>query len=42
VGNSTGAYIGSNFAVNKGDKYIRIIITIAIIVMAGRLWGLWL
>ncbi len=42
LGNSTGAYLGSNFAVKKGDKYIRIIITIAIIVMAGRLWGLWL
>ena len=42
IGNSTGAYLGSNFAVNKGDRYIRIIISIALIVMAGRLWGLWL
>jgi len=42
IGNSTGAYLGSNFAVNKGDKYIRIIISIALVVMAGRLWGLWL
>lgn len=42
VGNTTGAYLGSNFAVNKGDKYIRIVISIALVVMAGRLWGLWL
>ena len=42
IGNSTGAYIGSNFAVNKGDKYIRIVIIVAVIVMAGKLWGLWL
>lgn len=42
VGNSVGGYIGSNFAINKGDKYIRWIITISVIIMAGKLWGFWL
>ncbi len=42
LGNSIGAYLGSSFAVNKGDKWIRIVITGAVIVMAGKLWGLWL
>ena len=42
LGNSIGAYLGSTFAVNKGDKWIRIVITCAVIVMAGKLWGLWL
>lgn len=42
LGNSTGAYLGANFSVNKGEKWIRIIITCAVVVMAGKLWGLWL
>jgi uncharacterized membrane protein YfcA len=42
IGNSAGAYLGSNFAVAKGDKYIQAVISIAVIVMAGKLWGLWL
>lgn len=42
VGNSFGAYLGSVFAVKKGDRYIRMIITVSVIVMAGKLWGLWL
>lgn len=42
VGNSIGAYIGSTFAVEKGDKFIRAIIIIAVIAMAGKLWGFWL
>ncbi len=41
-GNSTGAFIGSNFAVQKGDKVIRMVIVAAVVVMAGKLWGLWL
>ncbi len=42
VGNSFGAYLGSNFSVNKGDKYIRMVIIVAVVVMAGKLWGIWL
>jgi uncharacterized membrane protein YfcA len=42
IGNSTGAYLGSNFSVKKGDKYIQAVITIAVVVMAGKLWGFWL
>lgn len=42
LGSSIGAYIGSNFSVSKGDKYIRIIIIISVIAMAGKLWGIWL
>lgn len=42
IGNSVGGYVGSNFSVNKGDKYIRWVITISVITMAGKLWGLWL
>ena len=42
LGNTTGAFLGSNFAVKKGDKYIRMVIVAAVVVMAGKLWGLWL
>lgn len=42
LGNSTGAFIGSNFAVQKGDRVIRMVIVAAVVVMAGKLWGLWL
>lgn len=37
VGNSFGAYLGSNFAVSKGDKWIRVILVIIISVMAVKL-----
>ncbi|MBN2395008.1 MAG: sulfite exporter TauE/SafE family protein [Candidatus Atribacteria bacterium] len=40
VGSGIGAYLGSTFAVNKGDKWIRILITIAILLMAAKLLGL--
>ncbi|MTI67561.1 MAG: sulfite exporter TauE/SafE family protein [Firmicutes bacterium] len=39
VGNGLGAYIGSNFAVAKGDKWIRRILLLIILVMAGKLLG---
>ncbi|MTI49342.1 sulfite exporter TauE/SafE family protein [Sporosalibacterium faouarense] len=39
IGNGIGAYIGSNFAVNKGDKWIRRIIFVAIMIMAAKLLG---
>lgn len=40
VGNAFGAWIGSHFAVSKGDKWIRIILVIAVILMAAKLFGI--
>ena len=37
VGNSIGAWLGSNFAVKKGDRWIRIILAFAVIGMAIKL-----
>ncbi len=37
IGNSAGAWLGSSFAVEKGDKWIRVVLTVVIIVLAGRL-----
>ncbi|AZR73987.1 integrase [Anoxybacter fermentans] len=39
VGNGLGAWLGSNFAVAKGDKWIRIILVIAVLGMAAKLLG---
>lgn len=39
IGNALGAYIGSNFAVSKGDKWIRVVLVIAILVMSAKLLG---
>jgi len=40
IGNAFGAYLGSNFAVNKGDKWIRIFLIITILAMSAKLFGL--
>ena len=40
IGNAIGAYLGSNFAVSKGDKWIRVFIVIAILSMSAKLLGL--
>ena len=40
IGNALGAYLGSNFAVSKGDKWIRVFLIIAILTMAAKLLGL--
>ncbi len=40
IGNAIGAYAGSNFAVSKGDKWIRIFLIITILAMSAHLWGL--
>ncbi len=40
IGNAIGAYAGSNFAVSKGDKWIRIFLIITIVAMSAHLWGL--
>ena len=39
IGNALGAYLGSNFAVTKGDKWIRVFIVIAILSMSAKLLG---
>lgn len=38
VGNSAGAWIGTNFSVNKGDKWIKIILTLTVSAMAVKLF----
>ncbi len=40
MGNAIGAYIGSNFAVSKGDKWIRVFLVISILAMSAKLLGL--
>ncbi|MBP8718657.1 MAG: sulfite exporter TauE/SafE family protein [Candidatus Atribacteria bacterium] len=40
IGNAIGAYAGSNFAVSKGDKWIRIFLIITILAKSAHLWGL--
>ena len=37
VGNGTGAYLGTRFAVKHGDKWIRIIMVVAALIMALKL-----
>ncbi|MCG9126723.1 sulfite exporter TauE/SafE family protein [Candidatus Poribacteria bacterium] len=37
IGNSTGAWIGSNFAVKMGDKYIKVVLIIAVIGSVSKL-----
>jgi uncharacterized membrane protein YfcA len=39
VGNGVGAYIGSNFSVKKGDKWVKVILVVAIILMSAKLFG---
>jgi uncharacterized membrane protein YfcA len=39
VGSSIGAYLGSNFSVKKGDKWIKVLLVVAIIVMSLKLLG---
>lgn len=40
VGNALGAYLGSNFVVSKGDKWIRVFLVITILAMSAKLLGL--
>ena len=37
VGNATGAWIGSHWAVEKGDKWIRVVLVVAVVGFAIRL-----
>ncbi len=38
VGNSTGAWFASRWSVDKGDKVVKIFLTITVIVLAIKLW----
>jgi hypothetical protein len=40
IGSAIGAYLGSNFAVAKGDKWIRIFLIIYVLLMSSKLMGL--
>ena len=37
VGNATGAWIGSHWAADKGDKWIRVVLVVAVVAFAIRL-----
>ncbi len=41
VGNSLGAWLGTTFSVGKGDRWIRAVLVLAVLGMAGRLAGLY-
>jgi len=40
AGNVLGSYLGTRFAISKGDKWIRVILFVAVILMAIKLSGL--
>lgn len=40
LGNGIGGYLGSSFSIKKGDKWIKIIMVIAVALMAAKLLGL--
>jgi len=40
IGNGTGGWIGSRFQVEKGEKIVRVVLVIAVLVMAVRLSGI--
>jgi uncharacterized protein len=40
LGNGVGAWLGSRFAVVKGEKWVRAILVVAVLVMAVRLSGI--
>ncbi|MEW6663554.1 MAG: sulfite exporter TauE/SafE family protein [Bacillota bacterium] len=39
VGNALGAWLGSLFAVAKGDKWIKVVLVVSVIAMAAKLLG---
>jgi uncharacterized protein len=38
IGNGTGAWLGSNFAVSKGEKWIRFFLVISVLFMSAKLF----
>ena len=41
AGTGLGAWLGTHFAVRKGDKWIKVVLALAVLGMAGRLAGLY-
>ena len=41
VGNSIGAWLATTFSVKKGDKWIRPLFIVAVVVMTIKVSGLW-
>ncbi len=39
LGNATGAWLGSIFAVSRGDKWIKVVLSVSVIAMALKLLG---
>lgn len=39
VGNSIGAWAGSQFAISQGDKWIRVVLIVAVVLMGAKLLG---
>lgn len=39
AGNGLGGYLGSNFSVRKGDKWIKVILVGAVVIMSAKLFG---
>ena len=37
IGNATGAWIGSHWAVEKGDKWIKVVLVVTVLVFATNL-----
>lgn len=41
LGNMTGAWLGAKFAVKLGPKFIRYILIVGLVILAGKLFGVW-
>lgn len=39
VGNGLGAWLGSTLAIRRGDRWVKIVLAIAVVLLAGRLLG---
>ena len=39
VGNSVGAWFASRWSVDKGDKYVKIFLSVTVLILAIKLWG---
>jgi uncharacterized membrane protein YfcA len=39
LGNSIGGWLGSHFTITKGDRWIKVVLIVAVVAMAGRLMG---
>ena len=39
IGNGCGAWLGSTLAIRRGDRWVKVVLTVAVILLAGRLLG---